>query len=585
MKTVPVILGCLITPLAVGLAQPAVDHPTLVDLESTSCTACHGDLLEGRATTHPVATDDCTTCHEMSVSSAGTRVAMVEQEPALCLMCHDELTSAAEAELEVPHYPVTESCLVCHDPHATDETHLLSAPSVELCTACHETGEIQDTHGGQLTRSVDCVSCHLPHGSSNPGLLIGRHQHRPFADGSCNGCHRAPSAARVRLRSRGERLCSACHSDLDEAPGENGSVHAALKGKRGRAGCLSCHDPHMSAERALLLETGPELCAGCHEELVLAATADTGHAPAAEDCTSCHQPHTSAQAGLLDVAAAELCRGCHDIEDADLSAAHLNTDLDRLDCLTCHTPHGSGHPKLLAATLHPPILDGCDTCHEGSANEVMENGESSLCLICHEDVGEFAEQAEVPHAALEVAVCADCHNPHASAQAALVKSPGGAVCTECHEDQVAGADEVAHGVIAQFGCEACHEPHGSRNAQLLRIEGSELCLSCHDPGRLPGAGEDGVVKLLGQFELTATAARDVASLRLSGDGLRGHPVPQHRVLGMPTKEEMKRKNVDSTYSGEFTCLTCHDPHKGRSEDIFRWDATSSMQVCLQCHPK
>jgi predicted CXXCH cytochrome family protein len=288
---------------------------------------------------------------------------------------------------------------------------------------------------------------------------------------------------------------------------------------------------------------------------------------------------------LLDAPAGELCRACHDVADEELIGAHLGADLGSFDCLSCHTPHGSGNEKLLAAVLHPPLLDGCDTCHEGSANQVMEDGDSALCLICHDDVGESAEQAEVPHPALEVAVCADCHNPHASAQASLVKSPGGGVCTGCHDDQAAGAGEIVHGVIDLLGCQACHEPHGSGNPKLLRLGGNELCLSCHDPSRLPEQEEPGVVSLLGRFDVSAATAKNIASLRLSPDGLQGHPVPGHRVLGTPTEEELKSRNVESTFEGEFSCLTCHDPHKGRSEDIFRWDAASSMELCLQCHPK
>jgi predicted CXXCH cytochrome family protein len=414
-------------------------------------------------------------------------------------------------------------------------------------------------------------------------MLKGANVHRPFADGSCNGCHRAPFGERIRLRARGERLCEACHGDLTAAAAAGGVIHAALKGERGRAGCLSCHDPHMSSASGLLHRPGPELCRECHEPIVRAAGAANGHSPAADDCLNCHLPHASDSRALLSEPAGELCRMCHDVDDEDLRGTHLGANLDAIQCESCHTPHGGEHEKLLARTLHPPVLDGCDTCHEGAADQLMEGGESPLCLMCHDDIGETAQAAEVPHMAMEVARCADCHNPHASAQASLLSAPGAAVCGECHEDQVPAEGEVAHGVIDAIGCQACHEPHGGGEPKLLRKRGDDLCLSCHDSKLLQPSADEAETVLLGRFPVSREAAESMASLRLSPDGAAGHPVPNHRVAGTPTKAELKR--TETVFDGELTCLTCHDPHKGRSATILRWDAATATQACVHCHPK
>jgi predicted CXXCH cytochrome family protein len=338
----------------------------------------------------------------------------------------------------------------------------------------------------------------------------------------------------------------------------------------------------MAVNAKLLVEQEPALCKQCHREIVEAAQDETGHYPAGESCLNCHEAHASEQDHILTAGAGELCASCHDVEDADLVRAHLGAELTGPECTGCHTPHGGENPSLLAANLHAPLLDGCDTCHEGAAGQVMEDGESSLCLMCHDDIGEAAEQAEVPHAALEVARCADCHNAHASAQEHLVKKPGGAVCVECHEDQAPSGDEVAHGVIELIGCRACHEPHGGNRPSLLRGTGNELCLSCHDPARVV-RDEDGSVVVLDRFRLTARQGRAVASLRLSPDGQHGHPVTKHRVLGTPTEAELNA--VETTFQGELTCLTCHDPHKAPSSLLLRWNAASTFEACLQCHPK
>jgi predicted CXXCH cytochrome family protein len=338
----------------------------------------------------------------------------------------------------------------------------------------------------------------------------------------------------------------------------------------------------MSDFSALLVEEGAGLCGRCHEEVVADAGAETGHPPASEDCLSCHVPHTSSKAGLLDVAPAELCVGCHDTADEDLTSAHLNADLTALGCLDCHDPHGSGQPSLLARIVHPPVLEGCDGCHEGSAGQLMENGESSLCLVCHDGIGETAGSAEVPHAALEVGRCVDCHNPHASRRDHLVKGAGAGSCVDCHEDQEARQDEVAHGVIGLIGCHACHEPHGGSLPKLLRKSTNDLCLSCHAPAGRPKAGGSEVL-LLDRFPLPADRARSMATLRLSPDGTGDHPVKGHRALGRATEEELASSGT--TFQGELECLTCHDPHKGRSKELLRGGAVSPMQLCLECHPK
>ncbi len=557
----------------------ATEHPALVSLATTDCADCHDDLVEGRGWVH-AATEDCTTCHDMTIGDDGTNVELTESEPELCLLCHDELTAAVEVELETPHFPVTESCLNCHDPHGTDQPGPLNAPMVELCRDCHDFDDLQGVHGNQLSSESDCTFCHDPHGSNYDRMLLGRHQHPPFAEGSCDACHRPPFGGRIRLRARGERLCSACHGDV--ADGAKGSVHPALVGDGRAPGCLSCHNPHMSDRSSLLIADGPAVCAGCHAEVSEAAESDGGHPPAADDCLTCHLPHGSDERRLLSTAADELCTDCHDADDEDLTAVHLGADLARLDCVACHSPHGSRHASLLAENLHEAIEAGCDICHLGAFDELEEDGGSELCLFCHDDLGETIASATVPHAALEFGACIDCHNPHASPQEHLVKAPGAGPCADCHDDQVPASGETAHGVIDLVGCRACHEPHGGAREKLLRDEPTRLCLSCHASSPAPGP-EAGTALLLGRFEVSSDDARAIVKLNLSADGEHNHPVTGHRVLGPPSEERLIRVKTD--FEGEFTCLTCHDPHKGRSSALLRWNAATSDEACAACHAK
>lgn len=570
---------------ALRLASPlcdearAAEHPTLVDIASAQCSVCHEDLFEGKPLVHSPVAEDCTLCHELSAGDGGTTVELAAAEPGLCLMCHDELEAAVSLELEAPHMALEGSCLDCHEAHASAEASLKAASTAELCANCHDLDDLDGAHDGQLTPATDCASCHAPHGSDNPGMLTAQRQHAPFADGSCSGCHRKPFGERLRLRARGERLCTACHGEFPELA-ESGSRHAALQGLQGRAGCLSCHDPHMSPNAAMLLAAGPGLCEPCHDGVVAAALAATGHA-AAEDCGNCHRPHTAEEPHLLAAAPDELCGSCHDLADEALGAAHLGADPAALACTSCHSPHGAGHVKLLAENLHPPLEEGCDTCHEGAFDELAEAGGAGLCLMCHDDIGELASSAAVPHAAMEMEDCTLCHNPHASAQRKLVKLPGGGECAECHPDQAAGADEFAHGVIDLIGCEACHEPHGGGQEKLLRRSGAELCLGCHRQGAAEAAEGATTVTLLDRFEVPAPLA--LSYVILTPDGERGHPLQEHRTLGTASAEEMARMPV--LFSGVLTCTSCHDPHKGRSPLLLLGGATNTSEACQACHEK
>jgi len=556
-------------------------HPQLVSVDASSCGACHAKLLRGKASVHRPVTEDCATCHKVTITPGRTTVTLNGPEPPLCLRCHDGLERAAEGKLASPHAPVTDSCLNCHQPHASAQRRLLVQPVPALCLKCHDIEGLQSRHGGQLSPQVDCLACHAPHGSEAPHMLRARHLHPPFGQGECALCHRKPFAGRVRLRARGARVCTSCHEKLVDP--EAVSVHPALDPQRNRTVCVACHDPHMSDNGALLRETGASLCAACHPGIVSAARAGTGHAAAAEDCTDCHEPHDAPQPHLLTEATPGLCLECHDADDAGLRTAHLGADMSTLPCVGCHTPHGDGNQHLLAETVHPPVLEGCGTCHEGAFDGLKKSGKSSLCLTCHDRVGKSAASATYHHAALEMAPCTTCHNPHASAQEHLVKAPSGRECLGCHDDMGSGPDEVAHGVITLIGCRACHEPHGGSRKHLLRAEPDVLCLSCHAAGHSPPAGSTKPVQVLGRFEIPAETARIMASLRLSPDGARGHPVANHRVQGRPSAEELGRN--DARFQGELHCLSCHSPHKGRSRLLLRWGAATTFEACAHCHPK
>jgi predicted CXXCH cytochrome family protein len=109
----------------------------------------HPPVLEGR----------CADCH------AGVRRKIARAEAKTCTVCHRKLAMV----FPYVHEPVKEgTCIICHDPHGSTRTALITADAKTLCAECH--GEPSAAHIEQ-GRSVTCHLCHNPHASMSPKFL------------------------------------------------------------------------------------------------------------------------------------------------------------------------------------------------------------------------------------------------------------------------------------------------------------------------------------------------------------------------------------------------------------------------------
>ena len=558
----------------VGIAF-AADHPTLVDPEKTSCETCHDDVL-AVLVPHPPAVDDCLTCHTFGRTEDQTTVELMETGSALCLACHDDFAKAAQGEVAAPHAPVIDDCAVCHDPHGTEFDALLVAAPDGICLECHDADATDAAHPIPVSRA-DCRSCHEAHGSENSHMLRGVSQHTPFEEGSCEACHRKPRGTRVRLLQEGGALCEACHGDM--AGDDDAVVHTAVR--QGR--CVGCHDPHLADRPGLLKADGGELCFSCHPEIADRAKGPGAHAALEEGCDSCHDAHHSERRAMLLDDEDELCRACHDAADPELQRKHYSADMATTRCGSCHDPHGSTSMPLIAnGSIHAPFREGCSNCHDGSAPGLVEDG-NALCETCHDDVTETIATAAVPHPAMEMVECVDCHSPHASRQPNLLRASGGDLCLTCHEEQAAGEGETMHGAITWIGCQSCHVPHGGAEKNLLRASGNDLCNGCHLQGRVK-AGRSGAISLAGGFVLREERARSLRVISLDPFDRKNHPIPDHPVSGV-IDGKGRTEVAKSLVGQEMSCRLCHEPHAAASPKLFTWQAKTQSELCIACHPK
>ena len=355
--------------------------------ETCATAQCHASLI-AKKTVHP-ATESCTGCHDSVDAShpqKGKKTFKLSAEPPdLCFTCHEAFGTKSHV-----HPPAKEGqCTMCHDPHASDQPKLLTAPMGELCTGCHsdKTG-LAVMHGPVSTG--ECTSCHTPHESDNAALVL----------------------------KTGEQLCLGCHTDFKELLAKP-NVHGALEG-----GCTSCHNPHGSANARLLLSPGTQLCAGCHSEIGdLVEKAAVVHPPVKSEkgCPTCHSPHASDHPKLLLEAEKDTCLGCHKtIITKAMTTLHGPIAEGR--CTACHAPHGGANAKLLVRAFpvapYVPYTDSefplCFGCHK---REMLQNETSTATGF--RDGSRNLHYLHVNNAQ-KGRSCALCHNLHGSTNTKLL---------------------------------------------------------------------------------------------------------------------------------------------------------------------
>jgi predicted CXXCH cytochrome family protein len=433
------------------------------------------------------------------------------------------------------------------------------------------------------TDSAKCLECHS---EKNQGKAV----HSAMATG-CLSCHEIrvnKDVTRVKLITAVPfKLCLKCHADKD-ATQIHGHVH-----KPAERDCLTCHDPHTSANKNQLLkatsgEKKDNLCLTCHNQGTKVPEKGSRHAALDMGCETCHTTHktgvdpTPQNQYHLTKSAPALCADCHDPKDAALQKAHQNQPFATANCLQCHDPHQSAAPKLMAKFTHPPFADkSCEMCHAPAKDGkvvLTQANVKDLCVTCHSDKAEQIEKAKVQHPGA-AGDCIDCHNPHASAQPGLPKTDAVNICIGCHSDiSDLGKKAHLHQPVFQQGCAICHEPHGGNNLHLLRAANpNPLCLECHGPDIKPQKLEkEHLVAIFdGKVKLPEDYFAKVPLLPIKY-GL-GHPVDRHPVV-----DQVDPSNPDKVRV-TLNCATCHQPHSSAQPDLLVKDQANNTAFCDTCH--
>lgn len=274
--------------------------PSLLSAKQLGCLECHSDLLartQGKRIHRPVAVADCLSCHQPDPvkkhpAEKGS-IALARKGASLCNTCHNDM-----ADKNFVHAPVASGdCTACHDPHGASSPQLLKEKGAALCLLCHENKyKMKFPHGP--VAGGNCLFCHDPHSSDNRMLLKkygsalcfschdssltkGQYVHEPVGYGECTACHDVHGSSYRKLlkqnfseafymsySSSNYALCFICHNKelpLDQRTDtitgfRNGDRNLHYlhvnKADKGRS-CKACHDPHSAGQERLVEERVP----------------------------------------------------------------------------------------------------------------------------------------------------------------------------------------------------------------------------------------------------------------------------------------------------------------------------------------
>ncbi len=257
---------------------------------TANCLQCHdphessAPKLMAKFTHPPFADRSCDTCH--APAKDGKVVLTQANVKDLCVTCHSDKAELIE-KAKVQHPGAAGDCTDCHNPHASAYPNLPKTDPVNICLGCHS--EIADLEKKQVHHQPafvqGCYVCHLGHGGDNEHLLrVGD------TNKLCLECH-GPDAKPQKLES--EHLVTIFGGavklpenyftkvpilplkynlghPVDRHPVSNVMEATDITKVRVAINCLTCHQPHASAQPGLLAKDQKDdsmFCAGCHKSL------------------------------------------------------------------------------------------------------------------------------------------------------------------------------------------------------------------------------------------------------------------------------------------------------------------------------
>ncbi len=252
-------------------------------------------------------------------------------------------------------------------------------------------------------------------------------------------------------------------------------------------------------------------------------------------------------------------------------------------CVTAGCHAAMGKDKV----VHPPVKDGCTTCHQvvqepadkktrhpGNLTITLAQQGADLCAMCHEP----KNTKKVVHAPIMGGDCTSCHNPHQSPNKAMLKDVMPKLCFQCHPDSMV-KHKVMHPPVEAGDCSSCHDNHQSDFPGRLVQEGNALCFTCH-PDK-----EDGLkTRKVKHPPVQQSCIQCHNPHGTPNKAMLTAAIPALCANCHPNEASLAKKAI--TKHGPMTdakaCMNCHDPHFADNAKLL---PSPQMELCLKCHDK
>ncbi len=243
--------------------------------------------------------EPCLACHRLEVQENDKQP--VSPAESICFPCHKQKFSGIEFQHKAAG--VNWECLNCHQAEAVETDYSINGPIkfvimegmavAPLCYDCHkdkkqEHDQYKYVHGPVAMQG--CIMCHDPHGSNDKNLLlmevstmcINCHDlqemmeknkvHKPLIKDGCTGCHDPHgSNSRVFLPRDIISTCYICHPKIEKLGNNHPIMGHPVSGPEDPVNhdrqftCVSCHNPHSSEfDKFLAADEMMMLCIRCH---------------------------------------------------------------------------------------------------------------------------------------------------------------------------------------------------------------------------------------------------------------------------------------------------------------------------------
>lgn len=260
---------------------------------SANCVQCHDPHQSTQAhlmqkfTHPPFVGGDCNTCH--APAKDGKVVLTQTDVKGICVTCHSDQAEKID-KAKVQHPGAQGDCTTCHNPHAGPTPGFVQPDPVKACLACHsdQAEQFKKAHLHQPAFQQGCATCHEPHGGDNVHLLRAK-----TTNSLCLECHGPDAPAPGKIEA--DHLITIFNGSVklpDDYFAKNKVVVLPLKYGRGhpvmghpvsdvpdptniskvymQMNCLTCHQPHSSAQPNLLVKdqvNNTVFCATCHKNM------------------------------------------------------------------------------------------------------------------------------------------------------------------------------------------------------------------------------------------------------------------------------------------------------------------------------